>query len=327
MLKKLKQGAEEAATTAGIEAYYLQGKKNGFNHPPEVESQIGIMREVREEIPLLREDISSLLNHQKEVAASETKSGTDFMTMSDHPNQHPQLKTIMQLFGTLLVTTSSNRYNMHAMIEQIKEEWKSMEAVDLKDIRVKQDQMNKSWSTKRYWDKEKKTAKSAEYESRYKVFVSEFVHMVHGLREKKEELLPGYILSIVQAEMEFHRKTLEELVKCESTIRNMGRIAPNKFSGYDQFAPLPESTGGGGMGGSSGGGSAAPPAHITHSISSPKANVVRARGVYPFESQSPDELSFNPGDELIIIDQSGEWWTAEMHGKRGLIPGNYVQII
>jgi len=27
MLKKIKQGAEEAATTAGIEAYYLQGKK------------------------------------------------------------------------------------------------------------------------------------------------------------------------------------------------------------------------------------------------------------------------------------------------------------
>jgi len=117
------------------------------------------MREVREEIPLLREDISSLLNHEKETAASETKAGTDFMTMSDHPSQHPQLKTIMQLFGTLLATTSSNRYNMHAMVEQIKEEWKSMEVVDLKEIRVKQDQMNKSWSTKRYWDKEKKNRK------------------------------------------------------------------------------------------------------------------------------------------------------------------------
>jgi len=142
--------------------------------------------------------------------------------------------------------------------------------------------------------------------------------MVHGLREKKEELLPGYILSVVQAEMEFHRKTLEELVKCESTIRNMGRIAPNKFTGYDQFAPLPEAT------------DRAPAhSHSAPAVASPppKSNVIRARGVYPFESQSPDELSFNPGDELVIIEQSGEWWTAEMHGKRGLIPGNYVQII
>jgi len=146
--------------------------------------------------------------------------------------------------------------------------------------------------------------------------------MIHGLREKKEELLPGYILSIVQAEMEFHRKTLEELVKCESTIRNMGRISPNKFTGYDQFAPLPENTGGGG-----GSGGPAVSTHIPPPVASPKANVVRAQGVYPFEGQSPDELSFNPGDELIIIEQAGEWWTAEMRGRRGLIPGNYVKIL
>jgi len=322
MLKKIQAGAAEAATTAGIEAYYLQGKKNGFNHTPEVEAQIGIMRENREEIPILREDVSSILNHQKEVAAAETKCGADLVAMSDHTNQHPQLKTIMQLFGALLTTTASNRYSMHANIEAIKEEWKAMETVDLKEIRVKQDQMNKSWSTKRYWDKEKKPVKSAEFDSRSKVLVSEFVHMIHSLREKKEELLPGYILSIVQAEMEFHRKTLEELVKCESTIRNMGRITPNKFTDYDQFAPLPESTGGGG-----GGGGAAVASHIPPPVASPKANVIRAQGVYPFEGQSPDELSFNPGDELIIIEQTGEWWTAEMRGRRGLIPGNYVKIL
>jgi len=324
MLKKLKQGAEEAATTAGIEAYYLQGKKNGFNHLPEVESQVNVMREQREEIPLLREDISHMLNHEKELAASETKSGSDFVVMSDHPSQHPQLKSIMQLYGAMLTTTASNRYNMHAQVEQIKEEWKSMENINLKDIRAKQDQMNKSWSTKRYWDKEKKAAKSAEFESRYKVFVSEFVHMVHDLREKKEELFPGYILSIVQAEMEFHRKTLEELVKCESTIRNMGRVSPISFTGYDQFVPLP-TPGEGGSGPSTGG--MVPPPSVVTPLAPPPASVVRARGIYPFQGQSPDELTFNPGDDMIIVDQTGEWWTAEMQGKRGLIPANYVQLL
>jgi hypothetical protein len=159
MLKKLKAGAEEAAQNAGIEAYYLQGKKSGFHHPPEVEAQIAVMREIREEIPLLREDISGMLNHEKELAASETKAGADFVSMSEHPSQHPQLKSIMQLFGTLLATEASHRYNLHATVEQIKEEWKSMETVDLKDLRVKQDQTNRAWSTKRYWDKEKKTRK------------------------------------------------------------------------------------------------------------------------------------------------------------------------
>jgi ribosomal protein S24E len=333
MLKKLKAGAEEAATTAGIEAAYLQGKKNGFHHPPEVEAQVTIMREVREEIPLLREDISSQLNHQKELAASETKAGADFVAMSDHSSQHPQLKSIMQLFGALETTTASNRYNLHAQIEQIKEEWKVMETVQLKDIRVKQDQMNRAWSTKRYWDKEKKAAKAAEFDSRYKVFVSEFVHLVHDLREKKEELLPGYLLSIVQAEMEFHRKTLEELVKCESTIRNMGRITPIPFNGYDQFVPLPTPEGGAPLQESTSHHSqhSAPaptpvPTHSQHSAP-PASRVIRAKGAYPFQGQSPDELSFNPGDELVIIDQTGDWWTAEMGGRRGLIPANYVQLI
>jgi len=328
MLKKLKAGAEEAATTAGIEAAYLQGKKNGFHHLPEVEAQITIMRENREEIPLLKDDISAQLNHQKELAASETKAGADFVSISDHPSQHPQLKQIMQLFGALQTTTASNRYNMHATIEQIKEEWKVMETVNLKDIRVKQDQMNRAWSTKKYWDKEKKAAKSAEFDSRYKVFVSEFVHLVHDLREKKEELLPGYLLSIVQAEMEFHRKTLEELVKCESTIRNMGRISPIPFNGYDQFVALPTTEGGASQESHQSHQSHSAPAPVpTHTHSAPAARVVRAKGAYPFQGQSPDELSFNPGDELVIIDQTGDWWTAEMGGRRGLIPANYVQLI
>jgi len=220
---------------------------------------------------------------------------------------------------------------MHAQIDQIKDEWKGMENVDLKDIRVKQDQMNKSWSTKRYWDKEKKAPKAAEFESRYKVFVSEFVHLVHGLREKKEELLPGYMLSIVQAEMEFHRKTLEELVKCESTIRSMGRISPIPFNGYDQFVAIPSPEGGGGGGAPPSHSHSQQASHIPASVPPPQAapasRGVRAKGLYPFQGQSQDELSFNPGDELMVIDQSGEWWTAEMHGKRGLIPANYIQLI
>jgi len=156
------------------------------------------------------------------------------------------------------------------------------------------------------------------------------VHLVHGLREKKEELLPGYMLSIVQAEMEFHRKTLEELVRAESTIRNMGRISPIPFSGYDQFVAISNPEGGSAPSG--GGGSHQQhhqqPVPVPASMPPPQASrVVRAKGVYPFQGQSADELSFNPGDELVIIEQSGEWWTAEMHGKRGLIPGNYVQLI
>jgi len=129
---------------------------------------------------------------------------------------------------------------------------------------------------------------------------------------------------MVQAEMEFHRKTLEELVKCESTIRNMGRIAPIPFNGYDQFVALPPPEGGAPLQESM---SSRPPVPTPGVPTPMPTRVIRAKGAYPFQGQSPDELSFNPGDELVIIDQTGDWWTAEMGGKRGLIPANYVQLI
>jgi len=326
MFKKIKAGAEEAAMNAQIEAMYLQGKKSGFHHPPEVEAQIQVMRETREEIPLLREDISAKLNLEKDLASTETKTGGDFTNMSEHGSMHPELKTIFQLVAALNTTMASHRYNYHATVEQIKEEWKGMETVDLKDVRVKQDQVNRTLITKKFFEKEKKSAKATENESKYRSFVAELVHLVHALREKKEELLPGYILNIVQAEMEFHRKTLEELVKCENTIRSMGKINPVKFTAYEQFGPVPS------YGGDEGESprptqtfsTPAPPLPV---VARPSTNVVRAKGLYPFNGQSKDELTFQPGDILTIHERNGDWWTAELNGKTGLIPGNYVQLL
>jgi len=52
-----------------------------------------------------------------------------------------------------------------------------------------------------------------------------------------------------------------------------------------------------------------------------------ARALYPFAGQDESELSFNPGDVLIIHKSEGDWWEAELNGSRGLIPGNYVQFL
>jgi len=140
------------------------------------------------------------------------------------------------------------------------------------------------------------------------------VHLIHDLREKKEELVPGYILSTVQSEMEFHRKCLEELVKCENTIRSMGRVTPTRFTGYEQFQSI-------------GGSEEAGVAYTPAPIAGPPRSQPRARGLYPFQGAAQEELSFQPGDILNIVSQSGDWWTAEMNGRQGLIPANYVQLI
>ena len=45
--------------------------------------------------------------------------------------------------------------------------------------------------------------------------------------------------------------------------------------------------------------------------------------------QDPDELSFQEGETLTVINQDDDdWWTAENKmGERGSIPVNYVQIV
>jgi len=53
----------------------------------------------------------------------------------------------------------------------------------------------------------------------------------------------------------------------------------------------------------------------------------RARGLYAFNASSPQELSFNPGDVMNIRSQNGAWWQAELNGRTGLIPSNYVELV
>jgi len=102
----------------------------------------------------------------------------------------------------------------------------------------------------------------------------------------------------------------------------MGRVTPIKFTQYDQFAPV---------GGSfSEDGDAQVQMEVRSPVPTPQPGVprgVRVKGLYPFQGQSPEELSFQPGDVLNVINQNGDWWMAEMHGRQGLIPANYVQII
>jgi len=61
----------------------------------------------------------------------------------------------------------------------------------------------------------------------------------------------------------------------------------------------------------------------------PNPGVKKARAIYPFQAQDQNELSFNQGDILILIDaqEGADWWTAELNGHQGSIPSNYVQRI
>mmetsp|Transcript_26571 Transcript_26571/g.44608 ORF Transcript_26571/g.44608 Transcript_26571/m.44608 type:complete len:1023 (-) Transcript_26571:177-3245(-) len=52
-----------------------------------------------------------------------------------------------------------------------------------------------------------------------------------------------------------------------------------------------------------------------------------AKGLYDFTAEESEELTFKAGDMMRILEQDPEWWVAEIHGKRGFVPANYVQIV
>lgn len=59
----------------------------------------------------------------------------------------------------------------------------------------------------------------------------------------------------------------------------------------------------------------------------PKPGHVKVvRAMYRYEAQQNDELTFDEGDMLYIIDMSNpDWWKAKCGNISGLIPSNYVE--
>ena len=52
----------------------------------------------------------------------------------------------------------------------------------------------------------------------------------------------------------------------------------------------------------------------------------QARAVYTYAAQREDELSFNEGDVITVVAKNADgWWEGELHGARGVFPGNYVE--
>lgn len=59
----------------------------------------------------------------------------------------------------------------------------------------------------------------------------------------------------------------------------------------------------------------------------PPPKFPRATALWDFETTEPEELPFRTGDVLNIHSQQGGWWKAELNGRIGLIPSNYVKLV
>lgn len=55
---------------------------------------------------------------------------------------------------------------------------------------------------------------------------------------------------------------------------------------------------------------------------------MEAVGKHNFAAKDSTELTFNKGDQLLILSYAdpNSWCAAELNGKRGMVPGNYISI-
>jgi len=56
----------------------------------------------------------------------------------------------------------------------------------------------------------------------------------------------------------------------------------------------------------------------------------RARVVYSYMAENPDELSLQVGDVISVVEKKLEdvgWWKGELRGKIGVFPDNFVELL
>jgi len=59
-----------------------------------------------------------------------------------------------------------------------------------------------------------------------------------------------------------------------------------------------------------------------------EAGSITAVALYDYQAMAEDEISFDPNDIITNIEMVDEgWWIGESHGKFGLFPANYVEIV
>lgn len=60
----------------------------------------------------------------------------------------------------------------------------------------------------------------------------------------------------------------------------------------------------------------------------PQRSQVQAKALYDFDAEDDDELDFKEGDVMSIVDQEDpNWWDAELNGRKGKVPSNYLEIV
>ena len=103
-----------------------------------------------------------------------------------------------------------------------------------------------------------------------------------------------------------------------STLSGSGSSTINRSGG---------AAGGGGSPASSIAAAAAARGAATETASAASSGARKAKALYEYTASDETEISFDVDDIVIVhkVDDSG-WWEGENKGRRGIFPGNYVEL-
>jgi len=347
---------KQAGTAMNIESRYVEGKARGFKHNAEVHDQLAILKIQKNEVSVMKRCHKNLTNDYKKVLDINEKAAKEFIFYITEGRQNPKLGTVYNMYGDYLTKTNDIRSQSLTQFNLINEEWRSLSRTDLKNIETKLDQANKALVTRQYYESNKDPHNAKEWDGKYYSFIIDFVRLLHELREKKETLHPQFLLRSLQAELIMVRALVRECDMVSAAVLQFGPVDPirvepfrliprdpypmseeekKKLSGEVNKNPYANS---GGATGSNPYGQPVQTTVVTQTYAQPlpvpmvvpvvqPMFVGRCQALYQFNASSPQELPFNVGDILNLINVDGAWWRAELHGREGLIPSNYVQRI
>ncbi|KAL3053279.1 hypothetical protein OYC64_005755 [Pagothenia borchgrevinki] len=69
-----------------------------------------------------------------------------------------------------------------------------------------------------------------------------------------------------------------------------------------------------------------PPHRASETLPPPqRASTLQVKALYDFNAEEEDELGFNTGEIIEVLDRSDlSWWRGKLRGKSGLFPANYT---
>jgi len=221
MLGKLKSAASGAATKTGLEAAYLKNKttKNGFQHVEEVAQWIVVLNRIRNQLTL-KDKLSKVLESTTGLIKDEDKGSTEFINLSADA-QNAGVGQLFKIYGDSHHVVAQKRQAFADEVSRVKEEWKAIENVDLKNCTTLEEKANRTWSDKNYYVGHNDKDKIGPAEELYKTASSELVSAVRELDTKITGSYNIWFKRLAKAEAEFLVSSAQSISEASDQINGV----------------------------------------------------------------------------------------------------------